>query len=94
MANDFSGVVWYIDTPYASAPAGDIRNSQVYIKSINWSGMNNGDSVKITDRNGKVLYQYTANEANENINLPRLDWQPGLLVPVIQSGNLQIAVGK
>jgi hypothetical protein len=93
MANDFTGPTWYVDTAMTTeSPIW--KNCDCYIQEINWSRMALNDQLTITDRNGKVIFDLTANAANQNINLPHCGWQKGLIVTSLGSGNVQIAVGK
>ena len=94
MANDFSGMTWYIDT-VMTGEAPQWKNCNVFVRSLNWSGMGTaGDQLVVKDRNGKTIYDVVAQAANENINLPNLGWQAGVVVTTLSSGNVQIAVGN
>lgn len=89
MANDFSGSVWYIDTPMAVP-----YKAQVHVKSISWASMGSGDQLTIKDQVGRIVYDITASAANESINPPALSWINGLQVTSVGAGHVQISVNK
>lgn len=95
MANDFTGMTHYIDTPMI-VEAPPFVNCNVYIRSLNWSKMAANDTLTVTDRNGKVIFDVVAPSANLNINLPNIGWQAGYIVTQLGTAgaNVQIAVGN
>lgn len=95
MANDFTGMTWYIDTAM-TVESPIWKNCNVYVRSLNWSKMAANDTLTVTDRNGKVIFDVTAPTANLNINLPNIGWQEGVIVTSLGSAgaNVQIAVGN
>jgi hypothetical protein len=95
MANDFSAVVWNVDTAFATPVAKNhITNSEIYVKSITWSDMAAGAQVVVQDRNSKTIMDSISLTANTTIVLQTPTWVNGMQVPTLTSGKLSIVVNR
>lgn len=88
MANDVSGVTWFIDTP------GTIWTQRVYIGSILWNKPTAGATLIITDMQGRDLVNTVANSADPMFEFSKQTWQNGFVVVTMSSGTLQVVVNK
>jgi hypothetical protein len=88
MANDTSGVTWFIDTP------GTIWTQRVYIKSILWNSPTAGATLLITDIQGRDLVNTVANAADPMFEFSTQTWQNGFVVVTMSSGTLQVVANK
>lgn len=88
MANDISGVTWFIDT------VGTIFKQRVYIRSILWNKPAAGATLVITDMQGRNLVNTIANAQDPMFEFGTQTWQNGFVVVTMSSGTLQVVVNK
>lgn len=88
MANNISGVTWFIDT------VGTIFTQRVYIKSILWNKPAAGATLVITDMQGRNLVNTIANTNDPMFEFSSQTWQNGFVVVTMSSGTLQVVVNK
>lgn len=88
MANDVSGVTWYLDTP------GTIWPYRVYIRQILWNSPAAGNALVIKDVQGRFLINTVANSADPMFEFSCQTWQNGFVLTTLAGGTLQVVVNK
>lgn len=88
MANDISGVTWFLDT------TGTIWKQRVYIKSIIWNKPTAGATLVITDMQGRNLVNTVANASDPMFEFGTQTWQNGFVLVTMSSGTLQVITNK
>jgi hypothetical protein len=87
MANDISARQWKLDTPAATV----IANWNIKVKQFEFFDFNgNADLVKITDQNGKIVWDGHGSADGAPVRSGTVGWVNGLIMPVLTSGKLMV----
>lgn len=89
MSNDLTGPLWVLDT------TGTISTNTIRIERIAWKNATTLDhTAKVTDLNGKVIFEDFASGATYNTSEPIHREVQGLIVETLGSGKLYVSLAQ